>query len=58
MNALVDALERDPEKHAPALWCGLKTGFPSRQARDTLCRDHAQTIIYSALMIHPEHIAL
>ena len=36
----------------------LQTGFPSRQARNTLRGDHAQTIIDSAMMIHSEHIAL
>jgi hypothetical protein len=58
MDALVDALEHDPEKHAPALDAGWRPVFLRGKRGTRLRGDHAQKIICSAMMIHAEHIAL
>jgi hypothetical protein len=58
MDALVDALEIDPEKHAPALDAGGRPVFLRDKRGIRLRGNRAQTIICSAMMIHPEHIAL
>jgi phage-related protein len=58
MDALINALEDDPEKHAPALDAGWRP-VVLRDKRGTRLRGvYAQTIICSAVMIHPEYIAL
>jgi hypothetical protein len=58
MDALVDALENDPEKYAAALDAGWRPVFLRDKRGIRLRGDHAQTIICSAMMINPEHIAL
>jgi hypothetical protein len=58
MDALVEALEHDPVKLAPAFDAGCGPAFVRDKRDNTLRGDHARTKIDSAMMIHFEHIAL
>jgi hypothetical protein len=58
MDALVDALEHDPEKHAAALDAGWRPVFLPTNAEHVCAEIMLKKIICSAMMIHPEHVAL